>query len=107
MIGSHLEELDFAVTEAEDLDKAQEILSKNQFDVVMLDWHLRQENKLSDAIPQLKKAMGSRHSPIIVCSGVEQGNLTGKVKDMGGQGFIAKPSTLEGIRSELKNLGII
>jgi two-component system chemotaxis response regulator CheY len=107
VIGSHMEELGFSITEADNLEKAEEILSKNQFDLILLDWHLRQENKLSDAIPKLKKSMGSRHSPIVVCSGVEQGNLVSKVKEMGGQGFIAKPSTLEGIRSELRNIGII
>jgi CheY-like chemotaxis protein len=107
VIGSHVEELGFTVTEADDLEQAEEILAKSQFDVIMLDWHLLQQNKLSEAIPRLKRSMGSRHSPIVVCSGVEQGNLLSKVKEMGGQGFIAKPSTLEGIRSELRNIGII
>jgi CheY-like chemotaxis protein len=104
VLGVHLAELGFTVFEAIDEESALELLSKEKFDVAIVDWHLRHSSGL-DFIPKMRKVRGGETMPIIVCSGVEQGDkMDSTAKQSGAHAFLSKPVSREQLEAELKRV---
>ena len=110
VIQGYMEEMGFEAIDAEDLDAALGLLKTQSVDLIILDWHLRQQSALA-RIPDIRKLSTARATPILICSGVEQSDnddgLLNKVKDSGAQGFIRKPITFEKFQDELRRLNIV
>ena len=107
VLKGHMEGFGFAVSEAEGPDQALDALRRLEFDVILLDWHLGHESGLSliDKIRQTEK--GNAHVPVIVCSGVEHGDLSERVKESGAACFLEKPVSKERLLEELHRLRLV
>ncbi|MBL8637913.1 MAG: response regulator [Alphaproteobacteria bacterium] len=105
VLRGHVEDLGFTVIESEDAEHAEAALMQGRFDIILLDWHLRHDSGLT-FIEKIRKIEGALNVPIVVCSGVEQGDLLAVVKESGAQGFLKKPVSQEALSSELKRLGL-
>ena len=102
----HMAQLGFSALEAIEPKAAWEELSRAHVDVILLDWHLRRENGL-EFIEKVRSHTNTRNVPVIVVSGVEQGNKLEEIKSAGAQGYIAKPVTLESLTAELQRLKLL
>ena len=96
------ESLGFEVADAE---SAREGLAKAElkvFDVVLVDWHLRQDSGL-DLIRKLKEHPAYNKTAFIVCTGVENATAASdEARQAGATGFIFKPATREKLEAELR-----
>ncbi len=100
-----LENLGINVLEAEDGDFAISVMSDNNIDVVLLDWHLKKKSGI-DLLGVIRDKYGSRMK-VIMFSGVESADKITQAKDAGANGFISKPTTQEKIEAEFRAIGII
>lgn len=69
-------------------------------------WHLRHDSGLV-FIEKLKKIEGASQIPVIVCSGVEHGDVLDLVKESGAQSFLTKPVSQVALSHEFKKLGLL
>ncbi len=87
------------------IDEANEALSKDHYDCILLDWHIR---KLS-GLEYLKvlKSGPHAHIKVIVFSGVEGVEKQSEALQAGASAFIAKPTTKEKLMQTLKDLSMM
>ena len=100
------EDFGFNVVEAEDGPGCIESLTKNDPNVILIDWHLRKESGL-DLIARIRQTPNGRHVPILVYSGIEKGNMHIAVNQAGAVGYIAKPATREQVETALRQLNLL
>lgn len=107
VLKGHMEGFGFTVSETENSDHALEELGRAEYDVVLLDWHLGHESGLN-LITKIRQAeKGTRHVPILVCSGVEHGELSADVREHGAECFLEKPVPKERLFEELRKLRLV
>ncbi|MCB1783942.1 MAG: response regulator [Alphaproteobacteria bacterium] len=99
-----LEELGFSVSSANDPQDAVSTLKKDNFDVILLDWHIGKESGI-DLLKQIRSEMSIR-TPVIVFSGVKGKDMAPVAINAGASAFLEKPTTKEKLKSALKNLSI-
>ena len=102
----HLEELGLSICEAEDEDAALDVLDRQNVDVVLLDWHLRQKSGI-DLLRTIRQSDKYSSLPVIMFSGVEGEDNAQEAINAGANAFITKPATKESIELELKAVGAL
>ncbi len=100
-----LEDLGVDVLDAEDGEKAINVLSKGNVNVILLDWHLKKKSGL-DLLKVIRSEYGNSMK-IVMFSGVEREDKTKEAIAAGANGYIAKPTTKEKIEAEFKRLSVI
>lgn len=105
VIGEIVQTLGFAVVSSANEKEALAALKKENFDVIMLDWHLGKTESIT-FIPEIRKIHSSANTPIILCTGVELGKEMKDLKDISVQGFLKKPTTPDQIKEILKGLSL-
>lgn len=106
VIGETMSELGFDVKEAGAESEVLDMVRRERFDVIFLDWHLRKSDGLS-LVPEIKKAQNASGTPIVVCTGVEMEKELQDIQNTGVQGLLKKPTSPEKIRAELKRIGLV
>ena len=93
-----LEQFGHDVAVAISADQAMEAMKDSQFDLAILDYHLR-----DDTVTPLAKALKDIGVPFVICSGTlaleELGSAFADVP------YLAKPFTTDGLLSALKEAG--
>ena len=98
-----LEDMGFSVTEAGDEAGALDLLGRETFNVILLDWHLRKRDSLELLATIVKNY---RSTPVIMISGVEDGSKAEEARKLGAVGFIQKPTTKDKLHTEMTKLGL-
>lgn len=106
VIGETMSELGFDVKEAGEEKEVLDMVQREKFDVIFLDWHLRKADGLS-LVPEIKKSHNVAGTPIVVCTGVEMEKELQDIQNTGVQGLLKKPTSPEKIKAELKRIGIV
>jgi CheY-like chemotaxis protein len=100
------EDLGFEVKEAFDTASCLSELKNIRPDVILVDWHLRKESGL-DLIGKIRQMSGFQMVPVLVISGIEKEESLAEMTKAGAAGFIAKPATVDSIKTALKRLQIL
>ena len=87
------------------IDEANDALSKENYDCILLDWHIRKLSGL-EYLKVLKSGPYS-HIKVIVFSGVEGTDKQGEALQAGASAFIAKPTTKEKLTESFKGLSLL
>jgi CheY-like chemotaxis protein len=98
-------ELGVEMTMAESVEQAKEALNRTQFDVILLDWHLRKESGL-DLLKHIRGELNLK-VPVILFSGVEGSNKSQEAMQAGANAFLEKPTTKDKLQKCLQDLRII
>lgn len=106
VISEAVQGLGFQPQEAEQEAQAMQLLRKEHFDVIFLDWHLRKQDGLA-LIPEIRAISGAQNTPIVVCTGVEMDKDLNDIKNSGAQGFLKKPTDPATVKAELVRLSLI
>jgi len=102
---SFLEELGFKTIEAADGEQALEVLSSQNIDVILLDWHLKKKSGLE--LLQIIRQKYGTDLRVVVFSGVEDESRAAEAHEMGANAFICKPTTKEKIEHVFRSLGML
>ncbi|PZQ44140.1 MAG: hypothetical protein DI551_10740 [Micavibrio aeruginosavorus] len=106
VISEIVRDLGFTVFEASDEKSTLNLIKKERFDVIILDWHLRKTQSLP-LISEVREIPTALHTPIILCTGVELDKNLSDIKDSGAQGFLKKPTSPENVSNEFKRLSLL
>jgi len=99
-----LEELGVSVVSVENAERAKDVLSRDRFDFILLDWHLRGDSGL-DFLREIREKSSAK-VPVIVFSGVEGQAKASEAISAGANAFLEKPTTKENLSRCIGNIGI-
>lgn len=89
------------ITECKTGRKALSICNEHRFDYIFLDIELEQENGI-ELIPDIKEI--APDAAIIMCSSYADADHVKSAVVGGAKGFVAKPFTLNNIKSSMENI---
>lgn len=98
-----LTKMGFEVSAANDPKAAIASLKKDSFNVILLDWHLGKESGI-DLLREIREDLNIK-IPVVVISGVKDQKHAPEAINAGANAFLEKPTTYEGLKKCLKNLG--
>jgi CheY-like chemotaxis protein len=100
-----LSEFQWKVSAVNSTAEAIDALKRDSFDVLVADWHLRQDSGL-ELIRVAKKESGGRIVAIVI-SGIEGAERASVAREAGADGFVAKPASRDSLRQCLTSLRLI
>lgn len=101
-----LEEFEFAVSEAEDGQKAMNACELEMPDVILLDWNMPVMNGL-EFITMLRQMRGGDAPKVIFCTTENDMAHIVEAMSMGANEYIMKPFDSDIIKSKLAQVGLI
>ena len=101
-----IEELDFAVSEAENGEEAFDFCKKNIPDCILLDWNMPVMTGY-DFLVKLRNELGNRTSKVIFCSTESDIEYVKKGMEAGANEYIMKPFDEAIIRNKFSEVGLL
>lgn len=101
-----LEELNFAVVEAEDGRVAIEHCKANMPDSVLLDWNMPVMDGI-EFLAELRQLPGGERVPVVFCTTENDMDQIQKAVDSGADEYIMKPFDSDIIQSKFNQVGLL
>lgn len=99
ILRGYLEDMSYEVSEANSIEQAQDYLSRSTFDVVILDWFLRNKT-VHDLIKAIRTSKSST-ARLVVLSGVANESEVEDIKKLAIDCYMGKPATKDKLRQLL------
>jgi DNA-binding response OmpR family regulator len=100
MIAARSEELGFEYKGASNIDDAKQFIKEQSFDIIFLDYHIKQD-KVVDHIKEIRDLAGS-NTHICIMSAIEKETIMSELSTGLADSFIPKPADKQDLHEVLK-----